>query len=167
MSTTLHLSLCLYPLYCYFAAPPIHGVYFPILFLICFIDYAITVVPPPFIPLCPAHPLPPTFPPFSSCPWVIYISSSASTVPILNPLSVFCLPFMLLILCTFSSSLPFLLPLALIKPSVWSPFLWFCSCSSSLLSFCFCFLDSIVDSYEFVVLLLFIVLIFFFLDNSL
>ena len=29
---------------------------------------------------------------------------------------------------------------------MWSPFLWFCSCSSCLLSFCFYFLGSIVDS---------------------
>ena len=37
----------------------------------------------PFTPLCPAHPLPPTFPPYSPCPWVIHISSLASTFPIL------------------------------------------------------------------------------------
>ena len=43
-------------------------------FKIYFIDYAITVVPfPLFTPLHPAHPLPPTFPPYSSCPWVILI----------------------------------------------------------------------------------------------
>ena len=29
----------------------------------------------PFIPLCPAHPLPPTFPPYSSCLWAISMSS--------------------------------------------------------------------------------------------
>ena len=53
-------------------------------FKIYFIDYAITVVPfLPFTPPHPAHPLPPTFPPYSSCPWVIHISSSASTFPIL------------------------------------------------------------------------------------
>ena len=47
-----------------------------------FIDYAITVVPlPP--PSHPVHPLPPTFPPYSSCPWVIHISSLASTFPTL------------------------------------------------------------------------------------
>ena len=37
-------------------------------------------------PLHPAHPLPPTFPPsprYSSCPWVILVSSLASTFPIL------------------------------------------------------------------------------------
>ena len=51
---------------------------------IYFIVYAITVVPfPPFTPLHPAHPLPPTFPRCSSCPWVIHISSLASTFPIL------------------------------------------------------------------------------------
>ena len=38
---------------------------------------------PPFTPLHPAHPLPPTFPPYSSCPWVILISSLASTFPTL------------------------------------------------------------------------------------
>ena len=37
----------------------------------------------PFTQLHPAHPLPPTFPPYSSCPWVILISSLASTFPTL------------------------------------------------------------------------------------
>ena len=37
----------------------------------------------PFIQLHPAQPLPPTFPPYSSCPWVILISSLASTFPTL------------------------------------------------------------------------------------
>ena len=61
---------------------------------------------PPFIPLCPAHPLPLAFPPFSSCPCVIHISSLASTFPILTlPLSIFYLPFML-ILCTFTPLSP-------------------------------------------------------------
>ena len=40
--------------------------------------------------LHPAHPIPPTFPPFSSCPWVIHMSSLASTFPILF-LPSFCL----------------------------------------------------------------------------
>ena len=35
----------------------------------------------PFTQLHPAYPLPPTFPPYSSCPWVILISSLASTFP--------------------------------------------------------------------------------------
>ena len=39
---------------------------------------------PPFIPLHLAHPLPPTFShPFSSCLWVVHISSLASPFPIL------------------------------------------------------------------------------------
>ena len=37
----------------------------------------------PFTQLHPAQPLPPTFPPYSSCPWVILISSLASTFPTL------------------------------------------------------------------------------------
>ena len=37
----------------------------------------------PFTQLHPAHPLPPTFPHYSSCPWVILISSLASTFPTL------------------------------------------------------------------------------------
>ena len=58
--------------------------FFFFLFLNIFIDYAITVVPfTPFTSLHPAHPLPPTFPPYTSCPWVILISSLASTFPIL------------------------------------------------------------------------------------
>ena len=54
-------------------------------FLNMFIDYAITVVPfpAPLTPLHPVHPLPPTFSPYSSCPWVIHVSSLASTFPIL------------------------------------------------------------------------------------
>ena len=63
---------------------------------------------PLFIPLRPMHILPPVFPHFSSCPWVIYVSSLASAFPILflPSLSTFYLPFMLLILCTFSPFLP-------------------------------------------------------------
>ena len=67
---------------------------------------------PPFTPLHPAHPLPPTFPPYSSCQWVIHISSLASTFPTLflpSP-SIFYLPFMLLILSAFPPSLPLPLP---------------------------------------------------------
>ena len=38
---------------------------------------------PPLTPLHPAHPLPSTFPPYSSCPWVILRNSLASTFPTL------------------------------------------------------------------------------------
>ena len=58
-----------------------------------FIDYAITVVPFPFpfIPLHPAHYSHLHSLPFSSCPWVIHISSLASIsytilFPILFPI---------------------------------------------------------------------------------
>ena len=54
-------------------------------FLICYIDYAITVVPffLSFIPLCPAPCLPPAFPHLSTYPWIIHTSSLASPFPIL------------------------------------------------------------------------------------
>ena len=76
-----------------------------------FIDCAITVVLfPLFIPLRPAHPLPPAFLPFSSCPWVIHISSMASTFPIPILTSPYFLP---TIYATYSLYLspPLLLPL--------------------------------------------------------
>ena len=38
---------------------------------------------PALTPLHPAHLLPPTFPPYSSCPWVTLISSLDSTFPTL------------------------------------------------------------------------------------
>ena len=70
-------------------------------FLNIFIDYAITVVPfPPHS--TPSCPLPPShIPPYSSFPWVILISSLASTFPtlFLPSLSIFHLSFMLFILC--------------------------------------------------------------------
>ena len=47
---------------------------------------------PPFTQLHPAHPLPPTFPLYSSCPWVILISSLASTFPTLFLPSPYLLP---------------------------------------------------------------------------
>ena len=40
-------------------------------------------ISPLFTPLHPTHILPPTFPPYSSCPWVMHISSLAATFPIL------------------------------------------------------------------------------------
>ena len=54
------------------------------IFFDIFIDYAITVVP--FLPLHsnPSCPPPPShIPPYISCPWVILISSLASTFPTL------------------------------------------------------------------------------------
>ena len=49
-----------------------------------FIDYAITVVPFPPLYSTPSCPPPPShIPHFSSCPWVIHITSLATTFPIL------------------------------------------------------------------------------------
>ena len=62
----------------------LHIFIFILFFKIYFIDYAITVVPfPPLYSPMPCISLPPAFPPFSSCPWVIHISSLASIFPIL------------------------------------------------------------------------------------
>ena len=90
-----------------------HFMYLFLFIFNIFIDYAITVVPfpLPFTPLHPAYPLPSTFPPppkFMSMGHTykffgFYISYTILTLP----LSIFYLPFMLLILCTFPPSLPF------------------------------------------------------------
>ena len=58
----------------------------------------------PFTQLHPAHLLPPTFPPYSSCPWVILIGSLASTFPTLFlPTPVYFPP---IIYATYSLYLP-------------------------------------------------------------
>ena len=127
----------------------------------------------PFIPLHPAAHLPPAFPPpLSLCPQVVaHINSLASLFLIL-----FLTPPVYFEPTIYASYSLYLLPHSLLPPPCWYPFmwspcLWFCSCSSCLLSFLFCFvlfLGLIVNSYESVVILLFIFLIFFFfLDESL
>ena len=119
------------------------------------------------------HPQPASIPPdLSSCPWLVHTSSLSS----LFPIPFFTSPhlFNACQLC-FLFPVPFPLYSSFLpshwKTSTWCPFLWFCSCSSCLLSFLFhslCFiLGSFVDSREFVVILLFIFFIFFFLDKSL
>ena len=65
-----------------------HSFFFFFFFSFFFLIYLLIMLlqlshPPPFIPLCPAHPLPPAFSPYSSCPWVVHISSLASAFPIL------------------------------------------------------------------------------------
>ena len=131
---------------------------------------------PPFVPLCPAHPLLPALLPFSSCPWVVHISSLVSIFPILFLTSP-CLfstyhPFMLLFICTFSPSVSLPLPTPHSTADNLPYDLHFCDSVPvlvvCLVCFCFCFfLGLVVNSYEFVVILLFIFLIFFFLDKSL
>ena len=124
---------------------------------------------PPFIPLCPVHPLPPTVPLFSSCPWVVHRSSLASTFPILF-LTSSCL------FSTYHLCYLFSVPFPPLSPSHYPADnppcdLNFCDSVPVLVVclVCFClvlFKDSVVNSYEFVVIILFIVLIFF-LDKSL
>ena len=64
-------------------------VFFVILFIYIYIQIYLLIMLlqlshfRPFTQLNPAHPLPPTFPPYSSCPWIILISSLASTFPTL------------------------------------------------------------------------------------
>ena len=120
---------------------------------------------PPFTPLHPAHHLPTTLPHFSSCPWVVHISSLASTFPILFLTSP----------CLFSTyHLYYLFFVPFLHPPTHSPTdnlpcdLHFCGSVPVLVVclVCFC-LGSIVSSCEFVVILLFIFFIFFFLDKSL
>ena len=114
---------------------------------------------PPFIPLLPAYLLPHSFPPFSSCPWVIHISSLATPFPILfliSPCLFFTYRFVLLNSCTFPSML--YLPHPSCNPQndlhVYD--------SLPVLVVCLvCYLDSVVDSCTFVAISMFIVLIFF------
>ena len=137
-----------------------------------FIDYAVTVFPNlPLYPPSTMQPQPSSLP-FSSSPWVVCISSLTFLFPIPflpspHLFDAYQLGFLFLVPSpTHSSS-----PLTYWNPSMWCPFLWFCSCSGYLLSFCFsCFsflLGSFVYSCEFVVILLFIFFIFFFLGKSL
>ena len=116
------------------------------------------------------HPLPPAFPTLSSCPHIVCIYFLASLFPILFLTSP-CL------FCTYH--------LCFLFPGPFSPFspirlptdnppcdLHFCDSVPilvvSLVHFCFVFLGSVVDSCEFVVILLFVFLIIlFFLDKSL
>ena len=137
------------------------------LFFRIFIDYAIIVVPCPPLHSTPSC-LPPSHIPLeSSCPWVIHISSLASTSPILF------LPSPCLF-STYHLGYLFSVPFPLLSPSH-SPVdnppceLHFCDSVPVLVVFSsFLFFGLVVDSCEFIVILLFIFLIFFFfLDKSL
>ena len=120
-----------------------------------------------FSPLChplPGTPIPSSKPPLSSRPRVMNISSLA-------------FPFLILFLtspclfCTYHSCFLILVPFSLFSP--------FCLPADNLpndlhiydsvpvLLICLvCFLDSVVDSCEFVAIVMFIVLIFFFFLNK-
>ena len=119
-------------------------------------------------PLFPSSQHPPHqhFSHLSSCPWVVYISSLASTFPILfstSPCLFYAYHLCFLFPVTFPPFSPH--PLPADNPPC---DLHFCGSVPVLVVclvcfvFAFVFLGSVVDSYEFVVILLFIVLIFFF-----
>ena len=103
---------------------------------------------PPFTPLHHAHPLPPTFLPYSSYYKFIHISHTykffgfyISYAILTLPLSIFYLPFMLLILCTFPPTL--FLPLPVDNPPC---DLRFCGSVPVLVVClaCFCFVLGVV-----------------------
>ena len=127
---------------------------------------------PPFISLQHAYTLPPAFSPFTSCPWVIHISSLASTCPLLFLTSP-CL-FSTYHLC-YLFSVPFPSLSSSHTPTDSTPCdLHFCDpvpvLVVALVCVCFSFgvfSGSVVNSCEFLVILLFILSIFFFLDKSL
>ena len=121
-------------------------------FKVYFIDYAITVVPFFFSPLSSytLHAASPQNFLLSSCPWVVHISSLASSFPILFLPSP-CL-FCTYHLCFFFHvTFPPIsrLPLPTDNPP---RDLHFCDSISVpvVCLVCFCFLDSVVDSCEFV-----------------
>ena len=117
----------------------------------------------PFALLCLVSPFPLVILPLSSCPWVMHTSSLASPLPLLFLTSpcLFCTyPVMLLNVYIFSPTLLLLADSPQNDVHVYD--------SISTLVVCLvCFLDSVFDSCEIVVILMFIVLIFFFLNKTL
>ena len=114
-----------------------------------------------FSPLPPSTqqpPLPQAIPHHCSCPWVMQVSSLASPFPTLYFIS----PWLFLTLCLY-----FLIPSPL-HPFPHTPLPSgnhqnaFCIHDSVSVLLCLvCFLDSVVDKYVFIAILLFIILIFF------
>ena len=118
-----------------------------------------------FCPTPPSTPIPSSHPPLSLCPRVMYINSLVTPFPML-----------------FLTS-PYFVPtnLCLLIPAIFPPFSIFCLPTDKplndlhihdsvpvLLVCLICYLDPIIDSCEFIAILMFIILIiFFFLYNSL
>ena len=117
----------------------------------------------PFAPLHLVSPFLPAIPSLSSCPWVMHTSSLASPFPILFLTYPYFVPTNLcfLIPATFPPFAPFSLPTD-IPPNN----LHIYDSVPVLLVCLVCYLDSIIDSCEFIAILMFVVLIFFFLYNS-
>ena len=130
------------------------------------------MVVPTFLPLPPSTWYPPSLqqsPDLNSCPWVRvsmvwaykFFGFSISCTILNLPLSILYLPIMLPHPCTFSS-----FPLPTDNPP--NDLHIYDAVPVLVVSLvCFCFLDSIVDSCEFVVILMITALIFFFLTKSL
>ena len=128
----------------------------------------------PFIPPPPSMLRPSSIPPLSSCPWVVHTSSLSSLFPIpFLSLPVYFMP------TNYTSSSLYLFPLISPLPfpienhpcdvhiSDSVPVLVVCLVFVFIVFLSFIFLGSVVNNYEFVVILLFIFLIFLFLDKSL
>ena len=119
-----------------------------------------------FFPLCPSPPSIPhslrQSPHLCSCPWIMHISSLATLFLILYFTSpwLFCNYLFVLLNPLTSSPIP--------TQSLPSGNLQNALCNHNSVLFCLvCFFGSIVVRYVFVAILLFIVLIFFFLNKSL
>ena len=159
---------------CWCWTPAIFKTFWNLLFILFFKYILLFMLFVPFFsPLYAPPPctlLPPAFPPLSSCPWVIHISSLASPFPILFLTSP--CPF-----CAYQSCFLFPVPFPPFSPlPADNPpcDLHFCESvpvlAVCLVYFCFCFVSFLglgVDHCEFVVTLLLVFFIFFFLDKSL
>ena len=136
-------------------------------FKLYFIVYVITIVPiSPLASLPPAPPPTPSGSPHTgSCPWVMCVGSLATPFPIVYFTSpwLFCNYLFVLISSHTSSPIPH-------NPHLYGNHqntLCIHVSDSGLIVCLVSFLYSIVDSYEFINILLFIVLIFFFLNKFL
>ena len=120
-----------------------------------------------FFPLCPPLSFPLVISPLSLCPWIVHISSLASPFPIL-----FLTSHCIFLATNYAFQSLYLFPILPVPLSTNSPpndlHIYDSVPVLVVCLVCFCFLDSVVHSCEFVVILMFIVLIiFFFLDKSL
>ena len=128
----------------------------------------------PLCVLCPVSPFPPAFsphPPFSSCAWVVHIKLLGFSISILFLTCLFCTyQLCFLFLLAFPSFFSFPLPTDNLPRDLQLydsvPLLVVCLVHFCLGFFCVC-VGSVVGSCEFLIYLLFIVLIFFFLGKSL
>ena len=116
----------------------------------------------PFAPFHPVSPFPPAIHPRSSCPWVRHVSSLASPFPVLFLKS----PCLFYAYHLFPAPFP---PFSPFPFPAHNPPNDFHNCDSVpvLIVDLVCFSDSIIDSCEFIAILMSIVFIFFFLNKPL